>query len=127
MISTQSGQLRVGIIGLVHGQVEGLPWQASQRDDLKIVGIAERDRSLFDRMAAKYKLDPGLYHANTVAMLDAAKPEAVSVMSSVKDHLAAVQSCVPRGVHLLIEKTLAFSATDARVMESLAVNIAVRS
>ncbi len=120
VISTPSGPLRIGIIGLVHGHVEGLLWQASQRDDLKIVGIAEPDRALFDRLAAKYKLDPELYYANTVAMLDAAKPEAVSVMSSVKDHLAAVQACAPRGVHLLIEKPLAFSATDARVMESLA-------
>ncbi len=118
--STETGPLRIGIIGLVHGHVEGLLWQASQRSDLKIVGIAEPNRKLFDRLAAKYKLDPSLYHATTTAMLDAAKPEAVSVMSSIQDHLAAVEASAPRGVHLLVEKPLSFSASDAKRMQSLA-------
>lgn len=118
-LSTQAGPLRIGIIGLVHGHVEGLLWQAGQRDDLKIVGIAEPDRALFDRLAAKYKLDASLYHASVAEMLDAAKPEAVSVMSSIKDHRAAVEACAPRGVHLLLEKPLAFSNEDARRFEQL--------
>lgn len=120
VFSKGTGPLRIGIIGLVHGHVEGLLWQASQRTDIQIVGIAEQDRDLFDRMAAKYTLDPSLYHASIPAMLDAARPEAVSVMSSVKDHLAAVEACAPRGVHMLVEKPLAFSAAHAARMESLA-------
>lgn len=118
--STHTGPLRVGIIGLVHGHVEGLLWQASQRKDLEIVGIAEPNRAIFDRLAAKYKLDPSLYHATTAEMLDAAKPEAVSVMTPIQDHLAAVEACAPRGVHLLLEKPLAFSKADATKIESLA-------
>jgi hypothetical protein len=92
--STHTGPLRIGIIGLVHGHVEGLLWQASQRSDITIVGIAEPNRALFDRLAAKYKLDASLYHADTAAMLDAAKPEAVSVMTSIADHLAAVEALI---------------------------------
>ncbi|MFZ4574627.1 MAG: Gfo/Idh/MocA family protein [Phycisphaerales bacterium] len=53
-------------------------------------------------------------------MLDAAQPEAVSVMSSIKDHLPAVEACAPRGVHLLIEKPLAYSKADAERFETLA-------
>ena len=119
-LSTETGPLRIGIIGLVHGHVEGLLWQASQCADLKIVGITEPDRAVFDRLAAKYKLDPELYHATTTAMLDAVKPEAVSVMSSIKDHLPAVEACAPRGVHVLLEKPLAFLKQDARHIDSLA-------
>jgi predicted dehydrogenase len=119
-LSTQSGPLRIGIIGLVHGHVEGLLWQASRRDDIRIVGIAEPNRALFDRLASKYKLDPALYHPTTQSMLEAARPEAVSVMTSIHDHLAAVEACAPRGVHLLVEKPLAFSRDDARRMETLA-------
>ncbi len=119
-LSTASGPLRIAIIGLVHGHVEGLLWNASKRDDLKLVGIYEPNRALFDRLAAKYKLDPSLYHANLNDMLDAAKPEAVSVMTSIKDHLPAVESCARRGVHLLLEKPLAFSKSDAQRMETLA-------
>lgn len=119
-LSSQTGPLRIGIVGLVHGHVEGLLWNSGHRDDLKIVGIYEPDRALFDRLAAKYKLDPSLYHASLTEMLDAAKPEAVSVMSSIKDHLPAVEACAPRGIHLLLEKPLAFANEDARRMEQLA-------
>lgn len=118
--STATGPLRIGIVGLVHGHVEGLLWQASQREDIRIVGISDPDRALFDRLAAKYKLDPGLYYASIDEMLDAAKPEAVSVMTSIKDHRAAVEACAPRGVHLLIEKPLAFRKEDALRFEELA-------
>src|SRR6185295_987540 len=119
-LSTRTGPLRIGIIGLVHGHVEGLLWQATHRDDLQIVGIYEPNRALFDRLATKYKLDPSLYHASLLEMLDAAKPEAVSVMSSIKDHRTAVEACAPRGVHLLLEKPLAFSNEDGRRIEQLA-------
>ncbi|MFN7613624.1 MAG: Gfo/Idh/MocA family protein [Phycisphaerae bacterium] len=118
--STHTGPLRIGIIGLVHGHVEGLLWQASQRDDIIIVGIAEPNRALFDRFAAKYKLDTNLYHADTAAMLDAAKPEAVSIMTSIADHLAAVEACAPRGVHMLLEKPLAYAKADADRIATLA-------
>jgi predicted dehydrogenase len=118
-LSKATGPLRIGIIGMVHGHVEGLLSEASKRTDIKIVGIYEPNRALFDRLAAKYKLDPKVYFASLPAMLDAAKPEAVSVMSSIKDHLAAVEACAPRGVHLLLEKPLAFSTADARRIESL--------
>ncbi|MBC7773395.1 MAG: Gfo/Idh/MocA family oxidoreductase [Pyrinomonadaceae bacterium] len=118
--STQSGPLRIGIIGLVHGHVEGLLWQASQRGDLTIVGIHDPSRALFDRLASKYKLDPALYHASLEEMLDTAKPEAVSVMSSIADHGLAVEACAPRGIHMLLEKPLAFSKSDAHRFEILA-------
>lgn len=118
--STTKGPLRIGIVGLVHGHVEGLLWQASQRSDLTIVGVYEPDRALFDRLAAKYKLDASLYFTSLEAMLDSAKPEAVSVMSPIAEHRAAVEACAPRGVHLLVEKPLAFSAADAARMEELA-------
>lgn len=119
-LSTQTGPLRVGIIGLVHGHVEGLLWQASQRSDIQIVGVYEPNRALFDKLAAKYKLDAGLYHASLAEMLDAGKPEAVSVMSSIADHVMAVEACAPRGVHLLLEKPLAYSKADAAKIEAMA-------
>jgi len=118
--STQSGPLRIGVVGLVHGHVEGLLWQATQRKDIQIVGVFDPSRALFDRLASKYKLDPSLYHASLAGMLDASKPEAVSVMTSIKDHLMAVEACAPRGVHLLLEKPLAFTNENGRRIEQLA-------
>jgi predicted dehydrogenase len=118
--STQTGPLRIGIVGLVHGHVEGLLAPARERKDLQIVGIYEPNRALFDRLAAKYDLDPAFYYSSLEEMLDATKPEVVSVMSSTLDHRAAVEACAPRGVHLFVEKPLAFTNEDARRIEELA-------
>lgn len=118
--SKAQGPLRLAVVGLAHGHVEGLLWQATQRTDIQIVGVYEPDRRLFDRLAGKYKLAPGLYFDSLPAMLDATKPEAVSVMGPIADHRAAVEACAPRGVHLLVEKPLAFDARDAARMQELA-------
>ncbi|MCE9618610.1 MAG: Gfo/Idh/MocA family oxidoreductase [Planctomycetes bacterium] len=118
-MSHESGPLRVAIIGMTHGHVEGLLRHAMENSDIKIVGAYEPDRAVFDRLAAKYKLDPALYSNDLKAMLDAAKPEATSVMGSIKNHLAAVEACAPRGIHTLLEKPLAFSNADARRMAEL--------
>jgi predicted dehydrogenase len=118
--SQATGPLRIGIVGLVHGHVEGLLWNASQRDDIKIVGIYEPDTALFERLAAKYKVDPAVRFDTLEKMLDQAKPEAVSVMGSIKDHLPAVEACAPRGVHVMVEKPLAFSNADAERISALA-------
>lgn len=53
-------------------------------------------------------------------MLDTAKPEAASVMTSISDHRMAVDACAPHGVHTLLEKPLAYSNDDARHMAELA-------
>ncbi|MBX3389011.1 MAG: Gfo/Idh/MocA family oxidoreductase [Phycisphaeraceae bacterium] len=118
--STNTGPLRIGIIGFVHGHVEGLLWQASQRQDIKIVGIYEPNTALFDRLSAKYKIDSALRYDSIEKMLDETKPEAVSVMSSIKDHLPAVEACAPRGIHVMVEKPLAFSNSDAKQIAELA-------
>ena len=119
-VSSQTGPLRIGVAGLVHGHVEGLLYRASQGTDVTIVGVYEPNRALFDRLAKKHKLDPSLYHADLGQMLDAGRPEAVSVMSSIKDHLPIAEVCASRGVHMLMEKPLAFSEADAMAMRSLA-------
>ncbi len=117
--STRTGPLQIGVIGMTHGHVEGV-LAAGKRGDVQIVGIAEPNRALFDRLAKKYDLPESLYFASTQEMLEKAKPEAVSVMNSIREHLAAVEACAPRGIHVLVEKPLAFSNVDAERMAKLA-------
>jgi hypothetical protein len=112
--SEGKGAMRIGVVGLVHGHVEGILSAAMRRDDIKIVGVCDPDRALFDRLASKYQLDASVYYASVEAMLEATKPEAVSVMTSVAAHRAVAEACAPRGVHMLFEKPLAFSNDDAR-------------
>lgn len=134
-ISTQTGPLRIAVIGMSHGHVEGLLGEGMrgmlamkgvkgekgmQESGVTIVGVYEPDRGLFDRLAGKYNLDASLYYNDLGAMLDACKPEAASVMTSIKDHVMAVEACAPRGIHTLLEKPLAYSNADAQRMAALA-------
>lgn len=112
--------LRLAVIGLVHGHVEGVLWQSRDRDDLEIVGVWEPNRALFNRLATKYGLDDSLYFADLGEMLDQTKPEAASVMTSTFDHLMAVEACAPRGVDVMVEKPLAVSGEHAQSMAELA-------
>lgn len=115
-----SSPLRIAIIRFTHGHVEGLLWNARERKDIQIVGVYEPDAELYDRLAAKYGLARELRHEELGAMLDAAKPEAVSVMSSTAEHLMAVEACAPRGIHIMVEKPLAISNEHAERMSVLA-------
>ena len=112
--------LRIAVVGLVHQHAEGLLWHASTRDDLELVAVVESDRDLFGRLASKYGVAEELRFDDLAAMLDAVRPEAVSVMTSIADHLTVIEACAPRGVHALVEKPLAFDAEDARRMAELA-------
>lgn len=112
--------LRIAVIGLVHGHVEGVLWAARDRDDIEIVGVYDPDPSLFEKFRAKYGLATDLYFDDLGAMLDVTKPEAASVMTSTAGHLGAVEACAPRGVHMLVEKPLAFDNDEAGRMAALA-------
>ncbi|MEM1184754.1 MAG: Gfo/Idh/MocA family oxidoreductase [Planctomycetota bacterium] len=119
-LAQQDRPLRIAVIGLVHGHVEGLLWNARERDDLEIVGVWEPNRDLFDRLAEKYDLDPSLHHNDLERMLDRVRPEAASVMTSTLGHLAAVEACAPRKITTLVEKPLATTLADADAMIALA-------
>ena len=121
----EAAPLRLAVVGLVHGHVEGLLWQAGDRPEIELVGVYEPDRALFDTMAAKHGLDASLYFDDLDAMLDERRPEAVSVMTSTFDHLMATEACAPRGVHMLVEKPLAVSNSHADRMAALAREHAV--
>ena len=112
--------LRIALIGLVHGHSEGLLWQASRRGDIELVGIFEPDAMLFRRLARKHGVDASLRFDDVGRMLDETRPEAASVMTSIADHADAVEACAKRGVHVLVEKPLAFRTADAERIAALA-------
>lgn len=114
-----SDPLRLAVIGLDHGHVEGVLYNATSRDDLTIVGIYDPSYALFVKYRDKYDLDPDLFFADLDRMLDETQPEAASVMTPISRHLDAVQACAPRGVHTLLEKPLAYNHEEAEEMASL--------
>ena len=118
--SDDSAPLRLAVVGLDHGHVEGVLWNATSRDDLTIVGIYDPRYALFVKYRDKYDLDPDLFYADLERMLDETEPEAASVMTPISRHLDVVEACAPRGVHTLLEKPLAYDLDEAREMADLA-------
>jgi predicted dehydrogenase len=112
--------LRVVMAGLAHGHADGFLTRAKDRNDIQIVGVAELDRRIFDRYAAKFALDPSLYHADLDEMLTATHPQAVLVYTNTYDHRRALETCAKHGVPVMMEKPLAVSIEDARAMERAA-------
>jgi len=112
--SAPGSPLRLGVVGLVHGHVAGFFGSALDRSDIKIVGIAEPQRQLFDRYAQQYRIDSGLYFASLDDMILKAKPQAVVVYTNTFDHRKIVDQCAARGIHVMMEKPLAVSYEDAR-------------
>ncbi|MDQ3289934.1 MAG: Gfo/Idh/MocA family oxidoreductase [Bacteroidota bacterium] len=110
--------LRVGVAGLVHGHV-GWVFESNKRGDIEIVGIAEPDAELAERYIKKYNLPASLVFSDLNEMLTKTKPEAVTAFNSIYGHLAVVQACAPRGIHVMVEKPLAVSLDHARQMEAL--------
>jgi glucose-fructose oxidoreductase len=118
--AAESQPLRVVIAGLVHGHVEGFLSNSLHRPEIRIAGISDPDRSLFDRYAAEFKLDSALYHADLEEMLRTTKPQAVLVYSSTFDHRKIVELCAKLHIPVMMEKPLAVSLEDAQAIERAA-------
>ena len=111
--------LRLAVAGITHGHVG---WILGRKDktDVILVGIYETNKELSQRLAKQYNLDPGLFYTDLGKMLDAVKPEAVAAFGSIYEHMAAVEACAPRGIHVMVEKPLATNIVHVKKMEQLA-------
>ena len=108
--------LRVAIAGLVHGHADGFFSHSLGRSDIRIVGIAEPDRALFDRYASKFKLDPSLYHADLEELLRTVRPQAVLGYTSTYDHRKVVELCARYSIPVMMEKPLATTYDDGQAI-----------
>ncbi|HET8546458.1 MAG TPA: Gfo/Idh/MocA family oxidoreductase [Bryobacteraceae bacterium] len=118
---TAAGQppqpLRLAIAGLVHGHVDGFLRAASNRTDVRIVGVFDADAALRRKYAEKYGLSESIFFTDLPAMLDTSKPEAVAAFTSTWDHPAVVEASAARHIHVMMEKPLAVSVEHARRIE----------
>lgn len=111
---------KIAVIGLTHGHVAGFFHNALKRDDIEIVGIAEPDRSLFDKYAKQHNLNPNLYYPSAEQMLAHTSPQGVVGYTNTFEHLHAVEACAKAHVDIMMEKPLAVSYHDALRMAELA-------
>jgi predicted dehydrogenase len=112
--------LRVAIVGLVHGHVQGFLGNSLHNPAIAIVGIAEADQALSAQYAKRYGFEPSLLFADLETMLDRTHPQAVLVYTNTLDHRHVVEVCARRGLAVMMEKPLAVSLEDALAMEKAA-------
>ncbi|MEP1085173.1 MAG: Gfo/Idh/MocA family oxidoreductase [Algoriphagus sp.] len=115
----QQKPTKIGVAGLTHGHV-GWILNANDREDLEIVGIAEPNRELAKKLTEQHGISMDLVYDSIEEMLEKTKPEAVTAFGNIYDHLAVVEACAPRGIHVMVEKPLAVSLDHAQKMKALA-------
>ena len=112
--------LRVAIVGLVHGHVEGFLGPALKRNDIQIVAIAEANQAVAQKYAKQFNLDPKLLHSDVEEMLTKVKPQAVLVYTDTRDHRKVVETAARHHVPVMMEKPLAVSLEDALAIQKAA-------
>jgi predicted dehydrogenase len=115
----QEKPIRLGVVGLTHGHV-GWILNREAKDDIIMVGIVETDRNLAMRLSEKHGFPMAMVFNSMEEMINAVKPEAVAGFGNIYDHLAIVEACAPKGIHVMVEKPLAVSLEHAKKMEALA-------
>ena len=117
--SQESAPVKIGIAGLTHGHVAWILGRGD-RGDIEVVGIAESNRELATRLSKRFNFSMDLVYPSLEEMIEATGPEAVTAFNSTYEHLEVVETCAPKGIHVMVEKPLAVSVDHAMKMKDLA-------
>ena len=116
----QSAPLRVAIVGLEHGHVEGFLHALPQHHNVELVGIADADPALVAKYGQKYSLPANLFYKSEANMIERAHPQAVLVYTSIGEHRHAIGIAAQYGVSVMVEKPLTISLDDALAIREIA-------
>ena len=112
--------IRVAIVGLVHGHIQGFLGALQTNRNATLVGIVEPNTTLAQRYATKYKLDPKLFYTDLEKMLNQQHPDAVLVYTTILDHRKVIVAAAQHGVSSMVEKPLATTMEDALAIRAAA-------
>ncbi len=112
--------LRVAIVGLEHGHVEGFLAQLPRHHDVELVGIADEHSELTAKYAKKYSLPETLFFKSMANMIEVRHPQAVLVYTSIGEHRHAIEIAAQYGVSVMVEKPLTISLDDALAIRKVA-------
>ncbi len=118
--STPAQPLRLAVVGLQHGHVDGFLRALKSRRDIELAGVYDPDTSLHHKYAAKFGLAGELFYTDLARMLDQVKPEAVAAFTSTFDHAMVVAAAAPRHIPVMMEKPLAVNMEQARGIQRAA-------
>ena len=120
----QPAPLRVAVVGMVHGHVDGFLSALPSHTNVELVGIAEPDRVLTARYAQRFGLAQNLFFPDLEAMMqslpEARRPQAVLVYTSIADHRPVIEAAARHGISVMVEKPLTISLDDALAIRRVA-------
>jgi predicted dehydrogenase len=108
------------IIGLAHDHANGFIPRARNRPELQLAGIVEPNSDLAARYSRALNLPTNLFSPSLEDLLARTNIQAVATFTSTFQHRQVVEMCAARGIHVMMEKPLAVSLTDARAMAAAA-------
>jgi glucose-fructose oxidoreductase len=112
--------LKVAIVGLEHGHVEGFLSQLPKHTDVQLVGIADSNTELWQKYGKKYSLPNALFYKTEANMIERTRPQAVLVYTSIGEHRHAIEIAAQYGVSVMVEKPLTISLEDALAIRRVA-------
>jgi predicted dehydrogenase len=112
--------VRIAVAGITHGHA-GFILGRKPKPDIELVGIYEPNTELAKHHAKSFGIKAELFYTDMNKMLESVKPEAVVAFGSIYEHMAVVEACAPKGIHVMVEKPLATNLAHAKRMEELAL------
>jgi len=116
----QNTPVRVAIVGLVHGHVEGFLSQLPRHHDVQLVGISDPSPALAAKYAKKYSLPQSLFFTNLDTMIQDRHPQALLVYTSIAEHRPVIETAAKYGISVMVEKPLTISLEDALAIRKIA-------
>ena len=117
---TQPAPIRVAIVGLVHGHVEGFLSALPNHKDIELVGVADPDPDLAAKYAKNFALPGSLFFKDAAEMIALRHPQALLVYTSIADHRKVIETAARYGVSVMVEKPLTISLDDALAIRRIA-------
>jgi glucose-fructose oxidoreductase len=112
--------VRVAVVGLVHGHVQGFLHNLPSHPQVQLVGIAEPDANLRQRYIESTHLPASLFFPTEAVMLQKTHPQAILVYTSIANHRAAIEEAAPLHIAAMVEKPLATTVDDALAIQRAA-------
>jgi predicted dehydrogenase len=118
--TAQTPPIRVAVVGLVHGHVQGFLHNLPAHPEIQLVGISEPDAALRQHYIDRTHLPANLFFPTEAAMLESTHPQAILVYTSIAGHRAAIEQAAPLHIATMVEKPLATTVEDALAIQQLA-------
>ena len=111
--------IRVGLVGCgrmgeVHLRLLG------ELEGVQIVGVVDTDRDRANALAAGGRSD--LVAGSLESLLELARPDAVHILSPPATHASLACAALQAGCHVFVEKPMALTAEEARLVIAAAEN-----